>query len=244
MIRGFRAAAAAVGLALAVTAAAAWAETARELVAEADRVVQRDPASLTAVERAIALYEKAAALEPAQTSTWVRIARAALHAGDLAGEEGLRWYDVGKPAAERAIALDRRNADAHFLLAAHRGHIAKRRFAAPWIVRQLEEHLRGALEIDPRHSRALHMMGRLLRDTPAPLRLLLRGSKSEAEQYLRRAVEADPDFAAARLDLAEEYESAGRVREARAQAEAVLALKSPKHRAAAEALLKRLPAQP
>lgn len=235
---------AAIVLALGVTATAAGAETARELVAEADRMIQRDAASLPAVERAIALYEKAAALEPSQTSTWVRIARAALHAGDLAGEDALRWHDIGKPAAERAIALDRGNADGHFFLAAHRGHIAKRRFAAPWIVRQLEEHLRSALDIDPRHSRALHMMGRLLRDTPGPLRLLLRGSKSEAEQYLRRAVEADPNFTAARLDLAEEYERTGQVREARAQAEAVLALRSPKHRTAAEALLKRLPAQP
>ncbi|MBI1737005.1 MAG: hypothetical protein HYR51_17690 [Candidatus Rokubacteria bacterium] len=173
--------------------------------------------------------------------TWRRLAETALDEADVAGADALRWYDIGQMAAERAIALEPGNADAQFLLAAHRGHIARRRLAAPWIVRDLEQRLRRALELDPRHARALHMMGRLLRDTPGPLRLLLNGSRSQSESYLCRAVQADPGYAEARLDLAEEYESMGRVRDARAQAAAVAAMKGSKHRPAAEALLKRLP---
>jgi len=173
--------------------------------------------------------------------TWRRLADVALEEAERDQDDPLRWYDAGKLAAERAIALDAGSADAYFLLAAHRGHIARRRLAAPWIVRDLEQLLRRALEIDPRHARALHMMGRLLRDTPGPLRLLMRGARGEAESYLARAVQADPSYAEARVDLAKEYESTGRVREARAQAEAVMAMPASKHRAEAEALLKRLP---
>ena len=176
-------------------------------------------------------------------ATWRRLAETALD--EAAGGHGdpLAWYDVGKMAAERALALDPENADANFLLAAHRGQIARRRIAAPWIVRDLEQLLRRAIDANPRHARALHMMGRLLRDTPGPLRVLLRGSRGEAESYLLRAVQANPASAEARVDLAEEYASTGRTREARAQAEAVMAMKDSRHRPAAEAILKRLPAE-
>ena len=174
-------------------------------------------------------------------ATWRRLADTALAEAERDADDPLRGYDAGKLAAERALALDGGNADAYFLLAAHRGQIARRRLAAPWIVRDLEQLLRRALEIDPRHARALHMMGRLLRDTPGPLRLLMRGSRSESESYLARAVQANPNYPEARLDLAKEYESTGRFREARAQADAVMALPTSKHHAEVEALLKRLP---
>jgi hypothetical protein len=173
--------------------------------------------------------------------TWRRLAQTALDEAERNPDQGLAWYDVGKMAAERALALDGANADSSFLLAAHRGHIARRRLAAPWIVRDLEQLLRRAIEADPRHARALHMMGRLLRDTPGPLRLLLKGSRDEAQSYLLRAVHANPGYAEARVDLAREYESTGRVREARVHAEAVMGMTASRHRAAAEALLKRLP---
>jgi hypothetical protein len=173
--------------------------------------------------------------------TWRRLADTALDEAERDQADPLRWYEVGKMAAERALVLDPGSADAHFLLAAHRGHIARRRLAAPWIVRDLEQLLGRAIALDPGHARALHMMGRLLRDTPAPLRLLLRGSRSEAESYLFRAVQAAPGHAEARVDLALEYERTGRLREARIHAEAVMSMRTSRHRPAAEALLDRLP---
>jgi hypothetical protein len=194
---------------------------------------------LLAVAGADALVAEATRANDAVT--WRRLAQTALEEAERTPDDALAWYDVGKMAAERALALDGGNADANFLLAAHRGQIARRRLAAPWIVRDLEQLLGRAIATDPRHARALHMMGRLLRDTPGPLRLLLKGSRDEAESYLLRAVQANPGYAEARVDLAKEYETTGRVREARVQAEAVMAMKGSRHRPAAEALLKRLP---
>ena len=116
---------------------------------------------------------------------------------------------------------------------------------SPNIVGQLEKDLLRALALDPHHARALHMEGMLLSKTPAPLRALLDGKKSDVERYLTSAVKADPSFAAARLDLAEYYLGQKRPAEARAQAKAVLDLKtdrSRRHKPAAEALLRRIPA--
>ena len=95
------------------------------------------------------------------------------------------------------------------------------------------------------------MMGVLLERTPAPLRLSLRGSASDSEEYLLAAIDADPNFSEARLDLARHYASRRQTAQARAQLQAVVQMKSPtrprawreKHRPAAEALLKELPAQ-
>jgi hypothetical protein len=122
---------------------------------------------------------------------------------------------------------------------------------SPRVVGELETFLRRALELDPHHARALHMMGALLRNTPFFLRGFLRGKASDAPRYLIAAVEAEPRFPAARLELADYYQSVGRFADARAQAEAVLDMTRDsrnrrwreKYRPAAEELLKTLAAR-
>jgi Tfp pilus assembly protein PilF len=65
------------------------------------------------------------------------------------------------------------------------------------------------------------------------------------ERYLTSAIRADPDFAPVRLDLAEYYMAENRPADARAQAKAVLDMKTDRarrYRPEAEALLRRIPA--
>jgi thioredoxin-like negative regulator of GroEL len=140
-----------------------------------------------------------------------------------------------------------------FLLAAHRGQIARlqKDLAGLVVPRELERLLSRALALNPRHARSLHMMGVLLERTPAPLRLLLKGSAGDVEKYLLAAIEADPNFSEARLDLAKYYASRRQTAQARAQLQAVLQMKDPtrprawrvKHRPAAAVLLNALPAE-
>ena len=232
----------------AVVVAAALAITAPELVAQADRLGEATDASVESLQQAVLLYGVAARLDPARADIRVKQAAAALEAGEATASDPLRWYELGRQAAERAVALDSGNAHAHFLLAAHRGQIAKRRLVAPSIVGELEERLRRCLALNPRHARALHMLARLLRDTPIVLRPYLKGSRADVERYLIAAVEADPNFPQARLDLADHYRSQGHIAQARAQAQAVIEMTRPtnprtwreEHRPAAEALLKKL----
>jgi hypothetical protein len=176
----------------------------------------------------------------------VKIANAGLELGLSAKEGALSWFQRGEQAARRAVELEPNSAEGYFLIAANRGRAAKLLpvwKVSPTIVGQIEKDLLRALAINPHHARALHMEGMLLYKTPAPLRVFLEGKKSEVERYLTSAVEADPDYARARLDLAEYYLDENRPAEARTQARAVLALKtdrSQRYKPEAEALLRRI----
>ncbi len=219
---------------------------------QADRLVAADDVGAATLQEAVALYQRAAQLEPRSAEIQIKLADAAIDLGD-ASEKGLPWYELGERAAERALALNEASADAHFLLAATRGHAANARpilQVRPSIVGDLEKHLLRALALSPDHARALHMMGVLLRDTPFLLRVYLVGKRSDVERYLTAAVRADPEFSEARLDLAELYRTTGRPALARGQAQAVVDMAPPtrtrrwreKYRPAAGALLERLSA--
>jgi cytochrome c-type biogenesis protein CcmH/NrfG len=243
---------------VALAVGAAWPASAvtgkaRELVVQADQLQAAPDASNESARRAIALYQEAARLEPNSTVIQLKLADTALTIAAWTSGDRLPWYQLGKSAAERAVALDPNDAEALFLLAAHRGQIAslQRDLGGLLVPQELERLLSRALASNPRHARALHMMGMLLYRAPGPLRLLLKGSASDAETYLVAAIEADPNFSEARLDLARYYASRQQTARARAQIQAVLRMTSPtrprawreKHRPAAEELLRELPAE-
>src|SRR5215831_20801872 len=79
---------------------------ARELVVQADQLQAAPNASAESVRRAIALYEEAARLEPDSVEIQLKLADAALTVGAWMSGDRLRWYQLGKTAAERAVALD------------------------------------------------------------------------------------------------------------------------------------------
>lgn len=230
----------------------AEAATVQELLAQGDRLTQTDEGFPDSFTRALTFYAQAAALDPKNPLPHMRMARTCLALGDWIGKDRPSWYERGEQAAERALALKDDHAEAHFLLAATQGNLANLQpfwQVSPTVVADLETHLLRALEVDPRHARALHMMGALLDETPGPLRLLLRGKKEQVEDYLARAVEANADrYAYIRWSLVEFYRNAGRPAQARAQAQALLAMVAPvdrrlwteQYRPAADAVLKTL----
>ena len=230
--------------AIVVPMAPAFGATAPELVAEANRLAH-DAASVDSLRRAAELYEKAAQIDTRDATIQVKLAAVHLELGAKSKEGALASFQRGEQAARRAVELDEKNADGFFLIAANRGRAAKLLpllKVSPTIVSQLEKDVLRALALNPQHARALHMEGMLLYKTPAPLRALLEGKKSDVERYLTSAVKADPQFAAARLDLAEFYMAEKRPADARVQAKAILDMKTERarpYRAAAEALLKK-----
>jgi len=122
-------------------------------------------------------------------------------------EERLAAYREGLQLAERAIAADDQNADAHFARFANRGRIMLLEGAAanPFNLLTVNRELDRALELDPNHTDALAAKGGMYRQLP----WLLGGSLDKAADCLTRAVSLDPTAVGARIELAETYRDMG-----------------------------------
>lgn len=141
-------------------------------------------------------------------------------------------YDEGARLARRAIDLDESNADAHYLYAANLGSAAqlKRVMASVFTIRDLKKHVRRALELNPNHAPALHMMGMMLEELP----WVLGGDADAALTYLNKAVTADPDYTHARLDLGKAYIKRENVAAARRELNTILSQPPPRDQSASE----------
>jgi predicted Zn-dependent protease len=155
-------------------------------------------------------------------------------------------YGAGATAALRAIELDGKNADAHFLYAVNLGSEARLKglSTAAGALSEITLHVRHAIELNPNHAPALQFMGGLLAELP----WFLGGDEKEAQQYLERAVTADGNYTHARILLAKLYLKHNRIRDARQQLDAVIHARAPhypytwrqKFKPEAEALLEKL----
>ncbi|WHZ15339.1 MAG: hypothetical protein OJF52_002182 [Nitrospira sp.] len=112
-------------------------------------------------------------------------------------------YEEGAKYAGQALAIQERNAQAHYLYAANLGSAAQLKgvMTSAMTVAELKTHVRRALELQPDHPPALHMMGMMLDELP----WLLGGDAAAALTYLQRATATDPSYVHARLDLARAY---------------------------------------
>lgn len=210
---------------------AAGAQSAAEHLAMGDR----DHAALNA-SSALAHYEAALAAEPAHgTALW----KASLEAADL-GEaskddaQRKTLFAKAEGYARRAVTASPADADAHFALARALGRAAlsmgKRdrvKYAG-----DVRTHALKALELNPQHAGALHIMGvwnaevmRLSGLERFFAKNLLGGKVfdtanwNEAVSYMERAVAAEPDRITHRLDLGRIYADVGNKAKAREQFE-------------------------
>lgn len=116
-------------------------------------------------------------------------------------------YTEGLELARRAVALDDRNADAHFAVFGNEGRLMLLDGVTPNPISllQVNRELERALELDPNHADALAAKGGLYRQLP----WALGGSLSLAEACLTRAIANDPDAVGARIELAATYRDMG-----------------------------------
>lgn len=130
-------------------------------------------------DEAVQLFRRAVEINPAFADGHVQLGSALVQQGDVAG---------GIAHLEKAIALDPRNAEAHRQL----GHVCAGQNKAELAV----AHYRLVLETNPRDAQTLSNIGVVL--------WRQQGKRDEGIAYFRKALEADPGYAAARryLDLA------------------------------------------
>ncbi len=153
----------------------------------------------------------------------IRLADLYLDLGDddaLAVSKRREAYEEGAKVAHQAIDLREHNADAHYLYAANLGSATQLKgvMASALTIQDLKRHVTRALELNPRHAPALHMMGMMLEELP----WVLGGDTDGALMYLRRSVASDPKDFHARLDLARAYVKRNDKNSARQELETIL----------------------
>jgi tetratricopeptide (TPR) repeat protein len=144
-----------------------------------------------------------------QAQTLAEQALNCLHRGEDATDpqQKLAAYEQGLDFADRALALDDENADAHFAVFGNKGRILLLEGVTPNPVSllQVNRDLERALELNPNHADALAAKGGLYRQLP----WVLGGSLSVAETCLTKAIAVDPDAVSARIELAATYRDMG-----------------------------------
>lgn len=203
---------------LVAAASAAWAQTpveaARALVAR----YHEDPAAL---DRASDLLEAALAKER-KVETMAMLSYVQFLIGDLrtTAADKLVAYDRGREIGQRAVELAPRSHDAHLWFAINTARwgetkgVLRSLFLLPTIRQELET----LLELDPRSVRAHILAGNVLLEVPG----FAGGDRVKAEEHLKKALEIDPRFTNARVDLARVYIADARYADARRELQQVV----------------------
>lgn len=213
----------------------AYAQTVPEHIAQGDR-------ESTARHPALALpyYERALALDSNSFASLWKASRELVDLGEASANESNSrdYYRRAAALAARAVAIRPNDAEGHFHLARATGRTAlsiSPRERVKYALEVRKEALR-ALELDPRHPGALHIMGvwnaevmRLNGFTKFIAKKFMGGQVMDSASwpvaiaYMEEAVAYDPARLVHRLDLARVYRDSGRKADARLAYQAALA---------------------
>jgi tetratricopeptide (TPR) repeat protein len=212
-------------LAVALAAAAsAWAqspvEAARALVAR----YHEDPAAL---DRARDLLDAALAKDR-KVETMVMLSYVQFLIGDVRAatpEDKLAAYDRGREIGKRAVELAPKSHDAHLWYAINTARWGETKgvLRSLFLLPTIREELGILLELDPRSVRAHILAGNVLLEVPG----FAGGDRAKAEEHFKKALEIDPRFTNARVDLARVYIADARYAEARRELSRVVNETSP-----------------
>jgi len=213
------------GLALVLGAAAsAWAqspvEAARAFVARCDQ----DPAAL---DRARELLDAALAKDR-KVETMAMLSYVQFLIGDVRAttpEQKLAAYDRGREIGKRAVELAPKSNDAHLWYAINTARWGETKgvLRSLFLLPTIREELGILLELDPRSVRAHILAGNVLLEVPG----FAGGDRAKAEEHFKKALEIDPRFTNARVDLARVYIADARYADARRELTRVVNETSP-----------------
>ncbi|HEX9821415.1 MAG TPA: tetratricopeptide repeat protein [Methylomirabilota bacterium] len=195
-------------------------ESARALVAR----YHEDP---TVIDRARDLLEAALARDR-QVETMVMLSYVHFLVGDVRAtttDEKLAAYDRGRELGKRAVELAPRDPEAHVWYGINTGRwgLTKGVMRSLFLLPTVREQVEATLALDPKNLRALALSGNVYLEVPG----LFGGDKEKAEQQFRQALEINPRFTVARVDLARVLIARGRYGDARRELQRVIGEKAP-----------------
>lgn len=161
--------------------------------------------SIATVATAVAAATTTALDRVAEAKRLAEAARAAFRDGD--DKRDVASYDRGVELAERAIALDPANAEAHYALFLNLGRKSEESGMMSRMKNagRLRKLLERTIELDPRHAHAWEALGEMLLRLPG----LMGGSEADGVRALERAADLEPNWPKPALRLAEHYAENG-----------------------------------
>jgi Tfp pilus assembly protein PilF len=206
-------------LLLSLVPAPARAQTPRE---KARALVARYHEDPTGIDRARDLLEKAITTDR-QVETLIMLSYVHFLVGDVRAtttDDKLAAYDRGREIGKRAVELAPKNPEAHVWYGINTGRwgLTKGVMRSLFLLPTVREEVDATLALDPKNLRALALSGNVYLEVPG----LFGGDKEKAEQQFRRALEIDPRFTVARVDLARVLIARSRYADARKELQRVI----------------------
>lgn len=175
---------------------------------------------------AVTAYEAVLAGNPTNARALYQLARAAVYlAGELPDDDAAAreaWFARAADAAERAAELAPDDPDAHFEVARALGRLAQYRgvLQSLNLAARVSRALDRTLELEPEHAAAWHARALFHRDVP----WIAGGRSGQVIPSFERAIAAEPDVIAHRVELARVYLDRDDPEAARAQLAVALTL--------------------
>jgi tetratricopeptide (TPR) repeat protein len=131
----------------------------------------------------------------------------------VSADAKLAAYDRGREIGRRAVELAPRSHDAHLWYAINTARWGETKgvLRSLFLLPTIREELTTLLELDPRSVRAHVLTGNVLLEVPE----FVGGDRAKAEEHFKTALELDPRFTNARVDLARVYIADARYADAR-----------------------------
>lgn len=196
-------------------------------VEAARALVARYHEDRAALDRARDLLEAALARDR-RVDTMIMLSNVYFLVGDVRAtttEDKLAAYEQGREIGRRAVELAPRNHDAHLWYALNTGRWGQTKgiLRSLFLLPTVREEIDTMLSLDPRSLRAHALAGNVFLEVPR----LLGGDREKAEVHFRKALEIDPHYTVARVDLARVLIATGRHAEARRELQRVVGEKAP-----------------
>jgi tetratricopeptide (TPR) repeat protein len=198
------------------------AQAARALVAR----YHEDPA---VIDRARDLLEQALAADR-QVETLIELSHVHFLFGDVratTAEDRLAAYERGREMGKRATELAPNNPRAHVWYGINTGRWGQTKgiMRSLFLLPTVREAVDTTLALDPKNLQALVLSGNVYLEVPG----LFGGDKAKSEQQFRKALEVDPRFTVARVDLARVLIATGRPADARRELQRVIDERAPRN---------------